>query len=425
MLAKTVAVACLLAAAACGGSGATTVPSTPTTPSPTRWSLAGTITEAGAPTAPVNARVDVLDGANQGKTAAADAQGRYRLDSLDQGTFSIRASADGMDADVRSVTLTSNQTVDFALKRPVAPGPGVTGVALDGLTDRPLGGVTIRVDGLGETVTGADGAFGFDAADPQQIRPVTLSSPSIVQRATRLRVPGPSATLPLFPASFDLRAFDEMFRPSGVLHRWTTAPRVVVQTRVLQFTNISDLEYTALSSTMSDAEVTGLLDDLRWALPQLTGNAFTAFAGEQRETAAQGERVRVSRPGVIVVARYEGLTAAMNYWGYTRWSWNGAGEMQAAIMMLDRAWDGSGSVYCRSLRAHEFGHALGYTHVTPSLRQSVMNSDARTEPNAFDRDGARLAFLRPPLNRSPDIDPDPFTGNLRALARQIFWAGDR
>jgi len=92
-------------------------------------------------------------------------------------------------------------------------------------------------------------------------------------------------------------------------------------------------------------------------------------------------------------------------------------------MMIDRAWDASGSVYCRSLRAHEFGHALGYTHVF--VRQSVMNTNATTEPNAFDRDGARLAFLRPPLNRTPDIDPDPFTGNLRALARQIFWAGDR
>jgi hypothetical protein len=37
---------------------------------------------------------------------------------------------------------------------------------------------------------------------------------------------------------------------------------------------------------------------------------------------------------------------------------------------------------------------------------------ATIEPNAFDRDGAKFAFQRPPLNRSPDIDPDPFTGNF-------------
>jgi hypothetical protein len=32
-------------------------------------------------------------------------------------------------------------------------------VTIDGLTDRPLAGVTIQVDGVGETTTGADGAF--------------------------------------------------------------------------------------------------------------------------------------------------------------------------------------------------------------------------------------------------------------------------
>ena len=129
----------------------------------------------------------------------------------------------------------------------------------------------------------------------------------------------------------------------------------------------------------------------------------------------------MSRTFAIVVARYEGLTAATGYWGYTRWSWNGAGEIIAGIVMLDRAFETSSSPYRRSLRAHEFGHALGYNHVTG--RTSVMNQVATIEPNPFDRDAAKFAFQRPPLNRSPDIDPDPFTGNLRALASQIFWAG--
>jgi hypothetical protein len=153
----------------------------------------------------------------------------------------------------------------------------------------------------------------------------------------------------------------------------------------------------------------------------LTGNAFATFADEQRETAAEGTRVRVSRSGLIVVARYEGLTAATGFWGYTRWAWNGAGEMTAGIVMLDRAFETSGSQFRRSLRAHEFGHALGYNHVT--VRASVMNQAARLEPNSFDRDAAKFAFQRPPLNRSPDIDPDPFTGNLRALTSQVFWSG--
>jgi hypothetical protein len=305
---------------------------------------------------------------------------------------------------------------------PPAQTAGVNGTAVDALTDRPLSGVTVRVDGLGETVTSASGSFHFDAADPQQIRPVAMSSALTVERATRLRIPGPDATLSLMPASLDLAAFDQMFRGNlGSLHRWTSAPRIVVQNRVLQFTNISDIDYTALSSVMSADEGTALIGDLTWALPQLTGNAFDAFADQQRETAAEGARVRVSRSGLIVVARYEGLTAATGFWGYTRWAWNGAGEMTTGIVMLDRGFETSGSQFRRSLRAHEFGHALGYNHVT--LTPSVMNQAARLGPNSFDRDAAKFAFQRPPLNRSPDIDPDPYTGNLRALASQVFWSG--
>lgn len=305
---------------------------------------------------------------------------------------------------------------------PPAETTGVSGTAVDAVTDRPLSGVTVRVDGLGEAVTSASGSFHFAAADPQQIRSVAMSSALTVERATRLRVPGPDATLSLMPASLNLAAFDQMFRGNGgALRRWISAPRIVVQTRVLRFTNVSDIDYDALAGVMFDDEASGLVTDLIWALPQLTGNAFAAFADQQRETAAEGTRVRVSRNGLIVVARYEGLTDATGFWGYTRWSWNGAGEMIGGIVMLDRGFETSGSQFRRSLRAHEFGHALGYNHVT--ITPSVMNQAARLEPNSFDRDAAKFAFQRPPLNRSPDIDPDPFTGNLRSLASQVFWSG--
>jgi hypothetical protein len=40
-----------------------------------------------------------------------------------------------------------------------------------------------------------------------------------------------------------------------------------------------------------------------------------------------------------------------------------------------------------------------------------MNAAARLEPNDFDRDGSRVAFQRPPGNRSPDNDPDTFSAN--------------
>ena len=305
--------------------------------------------------------------------------------------------------------------------QPPPPGRSVTGFTIDAVSDAPVPNVAIRVADVGETTSAADGSFSVAASDPEQIREVSLSSSSTVQRITRMRVPGPSARVTLMPTSLDLRAFDEMFRAGGSLQRWTSVPRVVVQSRVLQFTNVADMEYVATSQVMSDAEVSGLLGDLNYGLPQITGNSFGGFAGEEREQATEGERVSVSRGGYIVVARYEGLTAATGYWGYGRWATSG-GQVIRGIIMLDRGFDTSGSPFRRSLRIHELGHALGYNHVT--VRESVMNSSARSEPNAFDRDAARIAFLRPPLNRSPDVDPDPFSANLRAPAMMV-WKGDR
>jgi len=301
---------------------------------------------------------------------------------------------------------------------------GVTGMTVDALDGRALAGIGIRVDGVGTTTTGADGRFALPVDGPEQLRAVTVTSPSTIERSTHLRAPGPEARLTLMPSSLDLLAFDQMFRSTGQLQRWTSAPRVVVQRRVLQFTNVNDTEYLATSQAMTDAEMTALLADLAFGLPQLTGNNFTGFAEEVRETAAVGARVPVSRSGYIVVARYEGLTAGTlpdGFWGYGRWRTSN-GEVQSGIVMIDSGFDTSGSQFRRSLRVHELGHALGYNHVT--ARESVMNSNARIEPNAFDRDGSRFAFLRPPQNRTPDVDPDPFSLNLRVPAAPV-WNGAR
>ena len=303
---------------------------------------------------------------------------------------------------------------------PTTPAPTQTlsGVLVQALSDAPLPGVLVRVDGAADVTSGNDGRFTIATTDAKPLQRATLSSSSTVERVTHLRVPGPEARLTLMPNTLDLRAFNEMCRGSGALQRWTSAPAIVVQSRVLQFTNVTDTEYTARVETMSEAEVSALLADLTFGLQQLTSNAFTAFSSESREQAAEGDRVPVSRSGYIVVARYEGLTAATDFWGYARWG-TSAGEVVRGIVMIDRGFDTSGTIFRRSLRIHELGHALGYSHVT--ARDSVMNSHARFEPNGFDRDAARFAFLRPPMNRSPDIDPDPFSANRKTLT----WHGDR
>lgn len=425
-------IAAFALAAACGSDSTPQTPTAPSPnppatpqpppePSPTRWSLAGTVTEDASKAPLRGAQVEIIEGVNQGTNTATNEEGQYRFENLQPGTFALHVKAEGFENDRRTVTLSADQTIDVGLKKVKPPARGTRGTIVDGLTERTLPGVTVRVEGLPEITTGNDGAFMVETADPEEVRPVLISSSATIERSTRLRVPGPEATLSLMPSSLDLRAFDEMFRYSGALRRWTSAPRIVVQTRVLQFTNTSDVEYTALDAAMSDGDVSSLIADLTWALPQLTGNAFGGFAEQQRETAAPNDRVNVQRSGLIVIARYEGLTAATGFWGYTRWAWNGAGEVQAAILMLDRNFDATDGQFRRSLRSHELGHALGYQHVTG--RDSVMNSSARIEPNGFDRDCAKLAFLRPPLNRSPDIDPDPFSSNLRAFTGLVWSKG--
>lgn len=409
-----VAIALLVPGLACSTSKSSTAPT------PTRGTLSGLVTEQGTLAAAPGARVDVVDGSNQGRSAQADGTGRYQLADLDTGTFTIRASASGFDAVSRSVTLAASLTSDFALRRTQA-GAGFGGRAVDAVSDRPLSNVTVRLDGLGDTTTDADGRFRFDASGSVQSRLVTVTSNSTIERQTHVRVPGADVALSLMPASLNQAAFAEMFRNGGYLRRWTAAPRLVIQRRVLQYTNLSDDRYVASATLMTEAEANDLIADLTWALPQFTGGLFSAFVDPRIETAAEGEAVSVNRSGTILVARYQGLTNGSGFWGYTRWSWNGAGELLQANLMLDNTFETSGSPFRRSLRSHELGHAMSYTHVTTLT--SVMNSNGRVEPTAFDRDGAKVVFQRPTMNRAPDVDPDPYTINRQLLAQETYSDG--
>jgi hypothetical protein len=412
-----------------GGSPAQPAPPAPAPspgpPAPVRASLSGNISRADTEAPAAGARLDIVEGVNEGATTTTNAEGRYRLENLSLGAFTVRVQATGLEAESREVTLTEDQTLDVALRPapspPPDPGVSFSGLVVNSLSDHGLAGALVRIDGLGETTTGEDGSFTVSTSDPQEPRAIQITSSSTVERATRLRIPGPSATVSLIPTSFDVTAFDQMFRGSGQLNRWVHAPHLVIQRRALRFTDLSATSYQATAALLGDDEVADLVTDLEWTLAQLTAGTFTQFAGVAIEAAEEGASVPVSRAGSIVVARYEGLTTGTTYWGYTRWNWNGLGEMQGAIVQLDLGFELSGSPFRRSLRAHELGHALGYWHVT--TRHSVMESHARSEPTVFDRDGARIAFQRPTRNRAPDADPDPFVGNLRALASQLFWAG--
>jgi hypothetical protein len=301
---------------------------------------------------------------------------------------------------------------------PAAPSPTpvptatTSGRVTNALTDAGAGSVEISGNGVVHTVSDASGNFSVGVTGPISVPQVGFNGAGFVARTTAVRVPGPVASVSLIPSSFDLAAFNEMFRVSQLL-RWGDAPPLTIQTRTLQFTAVNDADFTALDDQMTDAEYAKLVEDLQWALPQMTGGRFTAFATVTRETADVGARVHILNTGVITVARYVGLTQGTTFWGYSRWFFRGDGTITSGESMLDRDFERSGSPFLRSLRAHELGHSLGYNHVT--VRPSVMNSAARLEPNDFDRSGSRIAFQRPPGNRSPDTDPDAFSANrLRA-----------
>jgi len=294
-----------------------------------------------------------------------------------------------------------------------APVASTTGRVVNALTDAGAAGVAIGGDRIVPTSSDASGNF-LLAATAAGTPTVGFSGSGFVSRMTTVRVPGPAASVSLIPAAFDLRAFDEMFRVSELL-RWTAAPPLVVETRTLQFTATGDADFTALDDQMTDAEYASVVADLQWALPQLTGNQFTAFASVTRQTSAVGARVHILNTGSITVARYVGLTQATSFWGFSRWFFRGDGTITSGESMLDRDFERSGSPFLRSLRSHELGHALGCNHVT--LRASVMNAAARLEPNDFDRDASRIAFERPPGNSTPDVDPDGISANRAALGR--------
>ena len=357
------------------------------------------------------ATVEVTSGLDAGRTAGVDDAGRYVLPNLRLGALTVRASAPGHLAKSESFTLTADRTADFNLPQ---TSNLTTGRAVDAVTQSGIGGIRVEGDGVSGTSCDSSGLFLVTAAtESTEPRLLVFTAPDRVERRTNGRVPGADLLVSMIAGGFDLRAFDEMFR-APQLHRWTAAPPLLIEARSLQFTDVNMMDAVALADVMPDAEATSVVSDLTWALPQLTGGAFNNFAAVNRQESAEGARVNLLNDDVITVARVVGLTAATGFWGYGRWRFQSDGRVVAGIVMLDRDFDRSGSPFTRSLRAHELGHALGYQHVT--VRPSVMNSQARIEPNDFDRDSARIAFQRPPGNRTPDVDPSSASINRRLTA---------
>jgi hypothetical protein len=286
----------------------------------------------------------------------------------------------------------------------------VQGQTVNAVTGSPTGNLSVIVGNYRAVTTDADGMFALDGARPGTYS-ATLRGSSIVDRETTVNASSDVLRLSVIPSSFDLVAFDEMFRfDNAHLERWTSRPALVVIASTMALGATTADTHQASSEQMSEDEVSQLVANMTEGLALLTGDTFTSFQSVEIERPNAGDRVNVTRSGKIVVGRYTGIVTLANTIGYGRWSSLADGTVVGGAMFLDRDFDKNDSRR-RLLRIHELGHALGYQHV--KSRTSIMNPAIGPDPTDFDRAGAIVAFQRPPGNRSPDVDP---AGGVRAFS---------
>jgi hypothetical protein len=277
-----------------------------------------------------------------------------------------------------------------------------TGQTVNVVTGAPAGNLVVSA-GTGNPVTAdSSGNFTIDLGGSGTYR-MDVRGGGFVARETSISAAPDRVPVSMIPGSFDLFAFDEMFRTENArLQRWTTRPALVVVATTMVFQSTGQNEFQASSEQMSDDDVNQLVAHLSEGLTLMTANTFTSWASVEVERPNAGDRVFVTRTGKVVVGRYSGIATNANTIGYGRWSETSDGTVVGGAMFLDRDFDRN-DPRRRLLRIHELGHALGYQHV--KSRTSIMNPAIGPEPTEFDRTGAVIAFQRPPGNRSPDTDP--------------------
>ena len=296
---------------------------------------------------------------------------------------------------------------------PTGSGPTVSVRVVSTLTDHPVIGAAATGASVRSTSSDSDGLMILEAPGPGRYA-VRVTAAQFVTRQTTLAVPGSDTRLDLIPSSFDLVAFDQMFRGAttgGRLAKWTAAPALVVQRTGLLWANSPDDRYLAEDEQWTDGDIDGVIADLTFGLETISAGVFPAFSAIRIEQAVAGTTVTVPQAGAIVVARYRALRGPSGdrIGGLGKTSIDAAGVIQTGMVMLDR--DGElQSASRRRLRVHELGHVLGTSHVTS--RMSFMNPDGTGGlPNEADQQAFRVAARRLPGNRSPDVDRADFTLN--------------
>jgi hypothetical protein len=291
------------------------------------------------------------------------------------------------------------------------------GQTVNVINGSPSPNLSIRIGTNFPITSDGSGLFQVDVGNLETHRAV-FSGSSVVERETRMTPTGSRTRVSMIPSSFDLVAFNEMFRSNAQLQRWTSRPSLVILASVMEYrANATAQTYHATSEQLTDDDVALLRAHLTEGLALLTGNTFTSFASVEVERPVAGAQVNTLRPGQIVMGRYTGIVTFAKTIGYGLWSEQPDGTVVGGAMYLDRDFDRDDGRR-RLLRIHELGHALGYQHV--ESRTSIMNPAIGPEPTESDRGGAILAFERPVGNKSPDIDP-PTSAALPVSTGEGRW----
>jgi hypothetical protein len=294
---------------------------------------------------------------------------------------------------------------------PTGSGPTASVRIVSMLTDQPVTGASATGASVRSTLSDGEGLVTLEASAPGRYA-VRVAAAQFVTRDTAVAIPGSDARLDLIPGSFDLTAFDQMFRgvtTGSRVAKWVAAPVLVVQRTGLVWANAPDDRFLAEDERWSDSDLDAVIADLTFGLQTISAGVFPAFSAIRVEQAEAGTIVTMSQPGAIVVGRFRGLRGPSGdrIGGFGKTTIDAASVIRGGIVMLDR--DGElQSTSPRRVRVHELGHVLGTSHVASRL--SFMNADGNGGlPNDADREAFRVAARRPPGNRTPDVDPADFT----------------
>ena len=373
--------------------------------------------------------VRVTDGPYIDKSSTTGSDGRYEIVGV-VGGMTLSATKTGYITLFKSVTVTSDETLDFDVGRETR---NISGRITDIVTGSAVANLTVEIEGVGTTTTNADGQYGFDTNETG-ILPMTLSGARYIRRDTYIDA-GSALTVnaTVIPdggdysaTGFSLAFHDEVFRRNGErgTKRWTSQPTYQIWMRELSCTEAEatdDDRWRCNKATVLDESVSGswfyntaisalagdvsTLTDGKYSGPYST---YTPQVGTEIDLRSSASLTR----GVIniVQVHYPDAHTDSDYVGvsYVRmWYYIDRNDYSRGWLIIDDLEDRE------STMTHEIAHTLGFGHpngydFSQYPGGSIMGGNRITSRDALQ---GGIMYARPVWSHTPDIDPTWFKVN--------------